>query len=390
MSYSFLFVNLPFSGHINPTLELAEMLVEKGHQVTYIVDEDFKEMVEETGASFVPYDNYDSNWSEMRKYTASFDRAFQTAKRMGKDFDCIISEAFFVFGKHVADELNKPNIRLFSMFALNHEVLNAIKRTGGFHFKLINDWNPLYRMVAGYYSGKNRMETNGFFSEISENVPDINIVYTSRTFQLFDNQFDDRFTFVGPAINNLSQPDIEEEIPYDEMHETIIYIAMGTMLPRFAKRIYKRTIEAFKEEKVSLIMTIGDSLKKSDLGEIPENVYVYPKVPQVDVLEHSSVFITHGGMNSVNEGIHSKVPMVVGPIVNDQPIIADQIETLNIGKRMNLMKAKPEKIKQVTFSVLEDRSIKEAIEQVGQEMKDLGGNKAAVNAILTYMDNLNQ
>lgn len=390
MSYSFLFVNLPFSGHVNPTFELVEMLVEEGHEVTYVLDEEFKEKVEETGATFIPYDNYDSNWSEMRKYIASFDRAFQTAKRIGDDYDCVISEAFFIFGKHLADELGKPNIRLFSMFALNYDVLRAMKKTGGFHFKLANDWNPLYRMITGYYSGKNRMETNGFFSEIAENVPELNIVYTSRTFQLFEEQFDKRFTFVGPAINDLSQPEAEEEIPYYEMNETIIYVAMGTMLPRFTKKIYKRCIEAFKQEPVSVILTIGEELEASDLGEIPENVYVYSKVPQVDVLEHSDLFITHGGMNSVNESIHSKTPMVVGPIVNDQPIIAEQIEELNIGKRINLKKAKAGEIKEATFSVLNDSSIKENMKRIGGEMQELGGNKTTVKEIIEYMNQIKE
>lgn len=230
------------------------------------------------------------------------------------------------------------------------------------------------------------METKGFFIEIAENVPELNIVYTSRTFQLYEDEFDERFTFVGPAIDKDSQPEAEEPIPYNDMHETIVYIAMGTMLPRFAKKIYKRVIQAFKNEEVSVIMAIGDELDSSDLGEIPSNVHVYAKVPQVEVLEHANLFITHGGMNSVNEGIHSKVPMVVGPIVNDQPAIAEQITALNIGKQVDLKKAKAEDIREAAFEVLNDETILKNIEKVGQEMVDLKGNEAAVETILEYME----
>ena len=35
-SYSILMVNLPFSGHTNPTLGLAQMLTDMGHRVTYV------------------------------------------------------------------------------------------------------------------------------------------------------------------------------------------------------------------------------------------------------------------------------------------------------------------------------------------------------------------
>ncbi len=34
--YNILMVNLPFSGHTNPTLGLAQILVQLGHNVTYI------------------------------------------------------------------------------------------------------------------------------------------------------------------------------------------------------------------------------------------------------------------------------------------------------------------------------------------------------------------
>lgn len=49
-----LMVNLPYSGHTNPTLPLAKRLVERGHQVTYINAPEFRERIEATGALFVP------------------------------------------------------------------------------------------------------------------------------------------------------------------------------------------------------------------------------------------------------------------------------------------------------------------------------------------------
>ena len=39
-------VNLPFSGHTNPTLGLAKVLVDLGHHVSYINAPDWKEKIE--------------------------------------------------------------------------------------------------------------------------------------------------------------------------------------------------------------------------------------------------------------------------------------------------------------------------------------------------------
>uniref|UniRef100_A0A6M2DZS4 UDP-glucuronosyltransferase n=1 Tax=Xenopsylla cheopis TaxID=163159 RepID=A0A6M2DZS4_XENCH len=62
---------------------------------------------------------------------------------------------------------------------------------------------------------------------------------------------------------------------------------------------------------------------QKDLGEdIPKNVVVRPWWPQSDVLAHPKVrlFITHGGLLSVQESIHRGVPLLVLPIYGDQKL----------------------------------------------------------------------
>ena len=47
-------VSLGAFGHINPTLSLSTELVRAGHRVTYFTTEAFREIIEPTGAKFVP------------------------------------------------------------------------------------------------------------------------------------------------------------------------------------------------------------------------------------------------------------------------------------------------------------------------------------------------
>ena len=70
--YNILMVNLPFSGHTNPTLELAQILVQLGHNVTYINAPDWQSKIERTGAHFVPYDHYPDSLSERQKNVKSW------------------------------------------------------------------------------------------------------------------------------------------------------------------------------------------------------------------------------------------------------------------------------------------------------------------------------
>ena len=51
-----LMVNLPYSGHTNPSLGLVRCLVAAGHEVDYVQADGFRAQVEASGARFVPYD----------------------------------------------------------------------------------------------------------------------------------------------------------------------------------------------------------------------------------------------------------------------------------------------------------------------------------------------
>ncbi len=56
-----LMINVPYSGHTNPTLPLAEALVKHGYNVVYINSKEFKDKIEATGAKFIPYINFPDN-----------------------------------------------------------------------------------------------------------------------------------------------------------------------------------------------------------------------------------------------------------------------------------------------------------------------------------------
>ncbi len=53
-----LMINVPYSGHTNPTLPLAEALVKRGHNVVYVNSNEFKDKIKATGAKFIPYINF--------------------------------------------------------------------------------------------------------------------------------------------------------------------------------------------------------------------------------------------------------------------------------------------------------------------------------------------
>ena len=67
------------------------------------------------------------------------------------------------------------------------------------------------------------------------------------------------------------------------------------------------------------------------LAGMGDHVILAPYVPQREMLERASVFVTHGGYNSVAESIRAGKPMLVIPLAIDQPVQAHYVERAGFG-----------------------------------------------------------
>lgn len=356
-----LMVNLPYTGHTNPTLPLAKRLVERGHQVTYINAPEWEERIEATGAAFVAYLDYPAGLSEYQQMVGCFKAAYDTAMKVGAGHDLLIYEMFFYLGKTVAERLGIPAVRQFSQLAWAKVGTGLIPFLFVISCHLL-DMQVLKRRVAAELGVK---EKRLVASVLHDKVP-LNIVYAPERFHPYPQDLDETYVFCVPPLEPAAQPTgADKRIPYEKMARPIIYISMGTILN--SKFFYKRCIKAFGNKECSVILNTG-KVRPETLGEVPPNIRAYSFVPQLEVLQHADLFITHGGMNSVNEAMYHGVPMLVMPIMNDQPINAEQVVRLKLGKKLRLFSTAEAFYKQA-MAVLDNREIKAECEKMKDEMR---------------------
>ena len=162
----------------------------------------------------------------------------------------------------------------------------------------------LCRLFSKVIQKKFGLRYGDIAKEMVYNAPNLNFTYTVRDFQIYSNEFPDiNYKYVGPAIGDR----VEQDFDFSKMTKPIIYISLGTLLNTSAA-FFRKCIDAFRDEPVSVIISIGKTVKKEQLGEIPDNIFIYPFVPQLKILKRASLFITHGGMNSVNEALYYGTP----------------------------------------------------------------------------------
>lgn len=378
-----LFVNLPFSGHTNPTLELAKTFVSLGHEVTYVHSPDWKNKIERTGAVFVPYDGYPATLTTSQKETKSWSAAYRTVQRIGKDFDCLIYEMLFLPGKAVADQLGIPAFRLFSTFTLNEKVLHDFGKTGGWYMTFIFRYPLLCKIVSQILKKKFNLRYGNIAKEMTDNAPKLNFTYTVKEFQIYLGDFDSsRYKYVGASIGSRE----EKEFDFSKIENPIIYISLGTLLNTSVK-FFRKCLDAFRNQPVSVVMSIGNVVKMEQLGKIPDNFFVYPFVPQLEILKKASLFITHGGMNSVNEALYYGTPMLVIPVGNDQPTVARRIETLHLGKYMKQKDIDADSLRLSAMEILNNNSYKDTLREFQIKSQSAGGNMEIARQILAELDN---
>ncbi|RKD31132.1 macrolide family glycosyltransferase [Lacrimispora algidixylanolytica] len=378
-----LMVNLPFSGHTNPTLGLAKVITSLGHEVTFVQSPDWKSKVEKTGAHFIPYDHYPETLSPSQKEIKSWGAAYDTVKRIGHDYDCLIYEMLFLPGKSLADELGIPSFRLFSTFSLNERVLKYFGQTGGWYMTCIFRYPKLCSLISKKLQKKFHLRYNSIEKEMVDNAPPLNFTYTIKEFQIYSNDFNPiSYKYIGTALKDR---ETETSFQFPKLRFPLIYISLGTLL-NTSTTFFKKCIQAFKDKPVTVIISIGTIVKAEKLGIIPDNIFIYPFVPQLEILKRTSLFITHGGMNSVNESIYYGVPMLVIPVGNDQPAVAKQIETLHMGKSISKKHLKPEFLANSAMNLLKDDSYKKTIQSYQAIMLNAGGNDQIAKEILEYLN----
>jgi len=368
-----LFINLPYQGHVIPTIGLVKELIKQRCDVTYLLPFDWKGMLDGTGVEFAGYQNH-------KKLSEQIKNVYEAAEQIIQEYDMVIYEQFFFLGKHLAEKYNKPVVRIFTAPVTNEKLMQEYIDSGGrlgiFRYKWIGrNWT---RSVAKGIP----LKTDCWLDEIVQNPPDLNLVYTLDEYQPYREEFEDRkYKFLGASIYDRKQGNLE--IKMDGSGKPLIYISLGTVV-KGAKSFFKKCIRAFEKEDVTVILSVGKQFDIRKLGKAPGNFQVYQTVPQLSVLNNADIFITHGGMNSVSEALFYGVPMVVIPFMADQPTNARRIEKLGLGRQLDYKDVSSDLLKQTVLEMLNDRKLKERITGMKKKMENCPGNQGGVKYILDY------
>ena len=362
-----------FHGHVPGMIEIVKDLTSLGHNVTCYVLDKFKDRVKDTGAKlkvFTIPPIHRSPHSPKRAINCliagfSYDAIITDALKSEDKYDYLLIDSFFD-----GSELNKifkiPTIISVYIFPLGEETPYVKK----FEQKRLEPIIPVNK--------KFNLNIRDFIRVHYIADAKYKLMLTSKLFHPVSKAINDSFYFIGPSI---------EERPIDnnfnfkkDENKKLVYISLGTIFNEDFE-IYNHFIEAFKNWKdFQVIMSIGNYFDIKDIGNLPENILAFNYIPQTQLLKQTDIFITHGGINSINEAILlNNLPIIVMPQELDQFDNAQQVEKLEAGIILDNKNLNSEIIKNTVNKFIEnEQKYKIGVDKICKSFKEAREQRKAI------------
>ncbi|MET9504157.1 macrolide family glycosyltransferase [Streptomyces sp. NPDC006622] len=364
--------NVPQPGHVFPTLAVVELLVARGHRVSYAVTAEFESCVRAAGADPVLY-----HAPDLRE--AREDLAEGVAQ-------AVVVNLAAMAELGLAFEADRPDVVLHDVYAWAGPLLATrwsvpalqLAPTHVPYEGMIRDFFDLddISQIPGFPELAGALAANGLGSvhELTLAPPRV-VAFFPRSFQRRpETVAAGECHYVGPA---LSQRSFQGSWQRPMSGHRVLLVSLGSQFTR-RPAFYRACIEAFTDSQWHVVMTIGAAVNPAELGKMPANFEVHARVPQLEVLAVASAFITHGGMGSTMEGLVHGVPLVAVPQMAEQRVNAAQIEKLGVGVHLPPEEATGRALREAVEQVADDQDIAAHVKEFGRQIEKAGGAAAAV------------
>ena len=390
------YFSFPAHGHVNPTLPVIRELAARGEDITYFGTPRFAPAIAATGARFCPYTHRlqmpDRGAGPFAQVSTALETLLEfSATVLDEHLEAvrqfrpthILFDSFAPWGRMVAQLLGLPGIASIPSILVNQAIderYGSGPERPPEDPRLTAQWCSQFRArchdrLLGYPLPKPLDPT-----QLLQTYGDFNLVYTSRHFQPCAESFDERrFRFVGPSFS--FRPDAPP-FPFERLDDRpVVFVSLGTVYgsrPEFLRRC----VEELAQGPWQVVIATGGESALADA--LPGNCIAQVSVPQVEVLRRAAAFVTHGGMNSVQEALYYGVPLVLAPQGADQFWIARRTAELGAGLLLDSAASRPGDVCAAVSSVLAGRNYSAAAAHLAQSLHAAGGPLQAAAAIQSF------
>jgi MGT family glycosyltransferase len=415
-----LVASTPLLGHVAPMLLAAKFLQQQGHQVSFLTGEVFRERVETSGLSFLPLSgraNYD--WRNLHQMFTE-----EEAAAVGLDAHIIHLKRFFADSIHdqyssleLAIQQHRPDAILIDVLfmgslplllgdkdkwppVISCGVIAPMWRDAGFspfagadltpegQIRNIEDGHtfdsavrPGTLYVDQILQGLGVAIPGGFrmFDSLYR-LPDVFLQFCAKDFEYPLVEKRKNLHFVGPILPK-SSTDLHAPTWLDQLTDSkpIILVTQGTLANTNFDELINPTIAALVNEDVQVIATAGGGDQKAITKA--NNVIVERYVPYEMVLPRSSVFVTNGGYNGVQQALSFGVPVISAGSTEDKPYVSARVAWSGTGLNLKTGNPTSEQIRDAVRQLIAETKFRERAHELSVSISQTDALKTIADLV---------
>src|SRR5215813_6790429 len=189
-----------------------------------------------------------------------------------------------------------------------------------------------------------------------------------------------QFRYSGPWHDGHGRTPVE--FPWERLTgDPIVYVSMGTLQNGVTETFRAIAASARKLKNLQFVLAIGNQITPEQIGETASNVLTVAYAPQIELLKHSSLCITHAGLNTVLEALRFGVPLLAIPITNDQPGVAARIANKKVGLVISQDNLSSSDLPALITHALEDSTLRANARHLSESISKTDGLAMAAGLI---------
>lgn len=379
----FLFVVPPLAGHVFPTVAVGQELAHRGHQVAWVGHAETVSPLLPPGARLIPV-AADHGGQAMAQVQHRYQRLRRVAafRSLWRDFLIPLATSM-VPGVAVAVDDFRPDVLVADQQALagalvarQHGLAWATSAT--MSSELTNQYATMPTLGAWAYQ-----LIADFQREFGVSEP-VDLRFSDHLVLAFTTEaligplrvFPGHYVFVGPSIGaRIGMPAFPWDwLDPDRQH---VLVSLGTVNTAAGGRFFATAVDAVAPlcERLQAILVAPPDL----VGAVPDHVLVRDFVPQLDLLPCLDTVVCHAGDNTVCESFAHGLPLVVAPIRDSQPVVAEQVVNAGAGVRVHFGRVGATELRHAITTVLDDPSYRAAARRVQTSFAAAGGPATAAD-----------